>query len=263
MEHRSGVLGADWNDRMPSRLRRQMVHRRWTGPIVKSPQPRLRQDVPFATVPGTGRVLLCDVWQPPIGVAPSGVAVVYLHGSAYVVFDKDFATRPLFRHLVAQGHVIVDVAYRLYPKTDVPGMVADALRAVAWVRDHAGELGVDPDRIVLAGGSAGGHLSLLAAYGHDAPAFQMGWDRGGWYSWDRIDNAGRPSATEVHPEWQDLTVGDQLRAWSPGGPLASRSSTPHSSGRRPATWSRTRKPACSSSIPRTPRVTSRSVVTPS
>ena len=65
--------------------------------------------------------------------------------------------------------MIIDVAYRLYPEADVPGMVADALRAVAWVRGHAGELGVDPDRIVLAGGSAGGHLSLLAAYGHDAP----------------------------------------------------------------------------------------------
>jgi hypothetical protein len=49
---------------------------------------------------------------------------------------------------------------------------------------------------------------------------QMGWDRGGWYSRDRIDNAGRPSAIEVHPEWQDLIVGDQLRAWSPGGVLA-------------------------------------------
>jgi acetyl esterase/lipase len=95
---------------------------------------------------------------------------VYLHGSGYVIFDKDFASRPLFRHLVAQGHVIVDVAYRLCPEADVPGMAADALRAVAWVRDHAGELGVDPDRIVLAGGSSGGHLSLLAGYGPDAPA---------------------------------------------------------------------------------------------
>jgi hypothetical protein len=41
---------------------------------------------------------------------------------------------------------------------------------------------------------------------------QMGWDRGGWYSWDRLDNAGRPSATKVHPEWQDAAVGDQLAA---------------------------------------------------
>jgi acetyl esterase/lipase len=166
----AGVLGADWEERVPSRFRPLMVDRWWTGPLAKTPSPRLRQDVPFATVPGTGRVLLCDVWQPPAGVAPSGVAMVYLHGGGYVVFDKDFFTRTLFRHFAAQGHVIVDVAYRLYPETRVPGMAADALRAVAWVRDHATELGVDPDRIVLVGGSSGGHLALLAGYGHDAPA---------------------------------------------------------------------------------------------
>lgn len=40
---------------------------------------------------------------------------------------------------------------------------------------------------------------------------QMGWDRGGFYSWDLLDNAGRPSAREVHPEWQDLGVGDRLK----------------------------------------------------
>ena len=40
---------------------------------------------------------------------------------------------------------------------------------------------------------------------------QMGGDRGGWYSWDRLDNGRRPSARQVHPEWQDLAVGDQLR----------------------------------------------------
>ncbi|HUO48961.1 MAG TPA: hypothetical protein VMU09_09020 [Acidimicrobiales bacterium] len=44
---------------------------------------------------------------------------------------------------------------------------------------------------------------------------QMGFDRGGWYSWDRLDNAGRPSATEVHPEWQALVVGDRLKFWVP------------------------------------------------
>ncbi len=48
---------------------------------------------------------------------------------------------------------------------------------------------------------------------------QMGYDRAGWYSWDRLDNGGRPSATELHPEWQQLTTGDYLKAWSPDGPL--------------------------------------------
>jgi hypothetical protein len=45
---------------------------------------------------------------------------------------------------------------------------------------------------------------------------QMGWDRGGWYSWDLLDNAGRRSATEVHAEWQNLAVGDQLKFWALG-----------------------------------------------
>jgi hypothetical protein len=49
---------------------------------------------------------------------------------------------------------------------------------------------------------------------------QMGWDRGGWYSWDRLDNNGQPSAREVHPEWQDIALGDYLKFWAPGrGPV--------------------------------------------
>jgi acetyl esterase/lipase len=137
--------------------------------LPTTPEPRLRQDVAFATVPGTGHKLLCDVWQPPAGVPASGLAVVYLHGSAWYVLDKDVGTRPLFRHLAAQGHVVVDVAYRLFPEADVPGMVADAKRAVAWVTRHTADLQVQPDRIVLAGGSAGGHLALLAAYAPEDP----------------------------------------------------------------------------------------------
>lgn len=40
---------------------------------------------------------------------------------------------------------------------------------------------------------------------------QMGSERGGWYSWDLLDNAGRRSAREIHPEWQDLAVGTMLK----------------------------------------------------
>ena len=39
---------------------------------------------------------------------------------------------------------------------------------------------------------------------------QMGCDRGGFYSWDRLDNGGRPSATAIRPEWQTLAVGDRV-----------------------------------------------------
>ena len=44
----------------------------------------------------------------------------------------------------------------------------------------------------------------------------MGCDRAGWYSWDRLDNGGAPSAERIHPEWQQIAVGDHL-ASSPSG----------------------------------------------
>ena len=92
------------------------------------------------------------------------VGRVYLHGAAWAVLDKDCATRPLFSHLAAQGHVIMDVANRLFPETDMPGMVADARRAVVWLKMHAVEYGLDPGHVVLGGASSGGHIATLAAY---------------------------------------------------------------------------------------------------
>ncbi len=138
-----------------------------------APPPRARHpvlDVPFATVPlpasnGPGkRALYCDIWQPPPDAKPSSVAILYLHGSSWYLGDKGMLTRPLFRVLTGAGHVVMDIAYRMCPETDITGMIGDALRAVAWMRDHAVEYGVDPERIVLAGTSAGGQIAILAAY---------------------------------------------------------------------------------------------------
>jgi len=58
----------------------------------------------------------------------------------------------------------MDVAYRLFPETGMDGMAGDVQRAIAWMKDHAAAYGVQPEHIVMGGGSAGGHLSLLVAY---------------------------------------------------------------------------------------------------
>ena len=76
--------------------------------------------------------------------------------------DKDFGTRSFFRRLASQGHVIMDVAYRLFPETDFMGMVHDAKYAIAWMKANAAVYGVNPDNIVIGGGSAGAHIALLA-----------------------------------------------------------------------------------------------------
>jgi hypothetical protein len=46
---------------------------------------------------------------------------------------------------------------------------------------------------------------------------QMGCDRAGWYSWDRLDNGGAPSAERLHPEWQEIKLGDRLKSTPSGG----------------------------------------------
>ena len=85
------------------------------------------------------------------------------------MWDKDTLTRPFFNHLVAQGHTVMDVSYRLCPEVDIYGMIGDVKRAVAWMKAKAPHYGVDPERIVLGGGSAGAHLALLAAYAPKHP----------------------------------------------------------------------------------------------
>jgi proline iminopeptidase len=45
---------------------------------------------------------------------------------------------------------------------------------------------------------------------------QMGCDRGGWYSWDRLDNGGTPSVERIHPEWQRIAVGDRMASLPDG-----------------------------------------------
>jgi acetyl esterase/lipase len=163
------AFGPNWCDRIAPELRGRLPQRRWPIYLPDAPQPRWERDVAFWTIPGTERKLLCDLWFPLDTVPPSHLAVIYLHGSGWCLLDKDAGTRPFFRHLCAQGHFVMDVAYRLAPETDIEGMVGDAKRAVAWLKAHAADYGIDPQRIVLAGGSAGGHLALLASYTPDHP----------------------------------------------------------------------------------------------
>jgi acetyl esterase/lipase len=163
------AFGADWRTYVPPEREAGMLAHRWAWVLPGSPEPRIERDVAFWTVPGTDRALLADVWRPPVGVPPSGLAFVHFHGGGHTSFDKGGPTESWFRHLAAQGHVVMDVAYRLIPETNVPGMQGDVKRAIVWMKRNADAFGVRPDRVVLGGGSAGAHLALLAAYAPEDP----------------------------------------------------------------------------------------------
>jgi acetyl esterase/lipase len=164
------AFGAGWKDQILPQQARHMVQKRWTWflKMKASPEPSWERDIPFWTIPDTDRQLLCDLWRPADGNV-SGLAIIYFHGGAWHVFDKDFGTRPFFRHLVAQGHTVMDVAYRLCPEVDIYGMIGDVKHAIAWMKANASRYGVNPEKIVLGGGSTGCHLALLAAYAPQHP----------------------------------------------------------------------------------------------
>jgi acetyl esterase/lipase len=166
------AFGAGWKDQIPPDLTRHMVKRRWSFylKMKASTEPIWERDIPFWTIPNTNRQLLCDVWRPGNGHI-SGLALIYLHGGGWVAYDKDFLTRPFFRHLVAQGHTVMDISYRLSPEVDICGMVGDAKRAIAWLKDNASLYGVNPEKIVLGGSSAGAHLALLTGCTPEHPEF--------------------------------------------------------------------------------------------
>jgi acetyl esterase/lipase len=159
------AFGVGWEDQIPPQQAKRMVKRRWSFYLKMKafPEPLWERNVPFWTVPNSDRQLLCDIWRPGDGVT-SGLAFIFFHGSGWAAGDKDFGTRPFFNHLVAQGHTVMDVAYRLCPEVQINEMVGDVKRAVAWMKDNAENYGVDPGKIVLAGGSAGAHVAMLGAY---------------------------------------------------------------------------------------------------
>lgn len=134
---------------------------RWIEP---SDETLCEQDVVITNHKTTGEAVLADLWQPANPSYRSGVGILYLHGSGWHYADKDFGTRHFFRHLARQGHVVVDLAYTLAPQADRFGMVADIKHAIDWMKQNAPNLGIRMDRIILMGGSAGGHLALLAGY---------------------------------------------------------------------------------------------------
>jgi acetyl esterase/lipase len=141
-------------------------------PLAPSGQATWERNHIYGREAATGIPLLADLWLPPQGTPSSGLGVVYIHGGGWRVGFKDMGTRPFFKSLASQGHAVLDIAYTLWPEAILPQMVAEVKQAVVWLKQHGSSVGVDPDRIVLMGGSAGAHLALMGAYTRDIAEFE-------------------------------------------------------------------------------------------
>ncbi|MCC5952022.1 MAG: alpha/beta hydrolase [Acidimicrobiia bacterium] len=98
----------------------------------------------------------------PAGSAVPGPTVVWVHGGGFVGGTKD-ELADYFRLLASHGFTVVAVRYTLAPEATFPTPVRQTLAALGYLERHAGDLGVDPQRIVLAGDSAGSHIAAQTA----------------------------------------------------------------------------------------------------
>ncbi len=147
---------------------------------VANPLPRLRrryaasQDVAYGDA---GRRNHLDVWRrADLAADAKAPVLVQIHGGAWMSGSKRFQGAPLMGHMAERGWVSVAINYRLAPRSAWPDQIVDVKRALAWVKENIADHGGDPNFVVVTGGSAGGHLSSLAALTPNEAAFQPGFE---------------------------------------------------------------------------------------
>jgi acetyl esterase/lipase len=134
---------------------------RYVTGVLNRPKGPAPQTVSYLQVDGQN--LQLDIFSPPDVTSAARPAVIVVHGGGWDSRDKsDF---PQWDYWLNQhGYVVFDIQYRLHPQPNWQTATADVKCAVGWVKQHAQQYGVDPQRLALLGRSAGGHLALLAGY---------------------------------------------------------------------------------------------------
>jgi acetyl esterase/lipase len=170
-------LGGDYSDRVgprPAEVDLKTPWRRLVNPFnLKNPAVTVDKNIRYTDAGARG---LLDVYR-PAGREVSGAPVLLqVHGGAWTVGRKDQQGIPLMQRMAERGWVCVAINYRLAPRDPFPAQIVDVKKAIAWVKEHIAEYGGDPSYVVLTGGSAGGHLTALAALTPNDPAYQPGFE---------------------------------------------------------------------------------------
>lgn len=119
------------------------------------------------------RDLRLDLYLPAQRQDVALPAIVFVHGGGWRVGVRDnFA--PMAIRMAQRGYAAATITYRLADDAPYPAAVQDARAAVRWLRAHAAQYAVDPGRIAIAGGSAGGQIASLAGVAGGIVKFDPG-----------------------------------------------------------------------------------------
>lgn len=122
------------------------------------------ESVEQITVAGAAGKLPARVYRPRLPAdGPLPPLVVFFHGGGWVTGNIDTHDGEARMIAAEAGAVVVSVDYRLAPEHPFPAAAEDAISATAWLRGNAAAMGADPQRVAVAGDSAGGNLAAAAA----------------------------------------------------------------------------------------------------
>lgn len=114
--------------------------------------------------------LQLNMARPKTGTGPFP-AVICIHGGGFRAGTRD-SYNNLIVKLAERGYVAVTITYRLAPKFKFPAAIHDTKAAVRWVRANSGKYKINPDKIGVTGGSAGGHLAQFLGVTGDVKEFE-------------------------------------------------------------------------------------------
>lgn len=106
----------------------------------------------------------------------SAPALIYLHPGSWMRGGPGRQARPLLYGLASLGWVVLDIRYPLSPTATFPEHLVGVKRAIAWAKEDVLGLGIDPDRVAIAGASSGAHLAALAALTGNVAGLQPGFE---------------------------------------------------------------------------------------
>jgi acetyl esterase/lipase len=164
---------------------------------AQAPEPRFSviSDVPYCM--GGGQQLLMDVFVPKQRVQTPTPAVLWIHGGGWERGDKNGSSGALL--LANEGFVTASLFYRLSGDWPFPADIEDCKCAIRYLRANAAKYEIDPDRIGVAGASAGGHLAELAAVADESAGLE------GTGGWPKVSS--RVQAASAYYGASDFTVG--------------------------------------------------------